>query len=354
MKLRIPRGWFVLLTLFVADVATIHPAAEAAATKNRILGSATYRERVALTPNAVFEATLEDVTRVDAPPAGIARVRKPNPGQVPIAFELRFNPGKIVSSRRYVLRAMIRDGGRVRFSGSQEYVPTRGRSNQVTILMRGVRAVGSPAVAYVGMFRYTADAARFRDCRSNHQWPVAMSDDYLSLERAYNARRSRPGHELKVSLNGRIEERPKRDGAGTEPTLVVVKFLAAMPGETCEQPDERAGLENARWVPTEMAGRPVSVTQAQSEPWIMLEPRSKRFTGYAGCNRFSGSYEVAHDSLRFGRVMSTQMACISMETEQTFLRALRFTRRYQVLGRTLDLRDDRGRLLARLEERTLR
>lgn len=259
MEPRIRTTGLLLLTLFVANVATIHPAAEAAATK-KILGAANYRERVALTPNAMFEATLQDVSRADAPARVVARVRQANPGQVPIEFVIRFDPRKIVTSRRYVVRATIREGGRLLFSGSQP-VLTRGNSNRVAILMRSVSAVGSGV---------------------------------------------------------------------------------------------QTGLENSRWVPTQIAGRGVSVTEAQREPWIELEPRSKRMTGSGGCNRISGGYEAGPGTLRFGQIMHTQMACPAMEGETAFLRALTNTRRYQVLGRVLELRDDSGRVLARLEERNLR
>jgi heat shock protein HslJ len=40
-----------------------------------------------------------------------------------------------------------------------------------------------------------------------------------------------------------------------------------------------------------------------------------------------------------------------MDTEQAFLRALVRTRQYRVQGRTLELMDDRGEVLAQLEER---
>ena len=96
------------------------------------------------------------------------------------------------------------------------------------------------------------------------------------------------------------------------------------------------------------------VSGRQREPWIELESRSKRVTGSGGCNRISGSYETGGSTLRFGRLVSTQMACVSMETESAFLRALRDTRRYRVHGRSLELLDGRGGLLARLEERNLR
>jgi hypothetical protein len=40
-----------------------------------------------------------------------------------------------------------------------------------------------------------------------------------------------------VSLAGRIEQRPKMEGDGTEPTLVVEEFVSAKPGEKCLEGD---------------------------------------------------------------------------------------------------------------------
>ena len=79
-----------------------------------------------------------------------------------------------------------------------------------------------------------------------------------------------------------------------------------------------------------------------------------RVTGSGGCNRFSGSYQSDQRSLRFGPLASTRMACLDMDTETAFLRALERTRHYRIRGRTLDLLDAGGGLAARLEERNLR
>jgi len=454
--------------------AAVFAASDAA--RARITGSAMYRERIALTPAAVFEATLEDVSRADAPALVIARVRKENPGQVPIAFEMSFDPRRIDPRRRYAVRASIYEGGRLRFSSRQAYpVLTYGHVSRVSVLMRaasgddadredqrrpgiglgslpatftgllpcadcvgiryqidllprgaymqrmtylrdaqdhtfyelgtwslssdgrtltldggreddaywdvrdartlrqldrernpidsdlpyeltrraGVESI-EPRVQLLGMFRYMADAPRFRDCGSGLQWPVAMSDDYRALERAYTGRRGAPGAELLVSFNGRIEQRPRMEGGGTEPTLVVERFLRAMPGERCQERASLAGLANTRWRPVRIGPREVVVSGGQREPWIMLEPSSKRVTGSGGCNRITGGYEASDGMLRFGRLAGTMMACPAMDTETAFLRALEGTRRYRVLGRVLELLDDRGRLLVRLEERNLR
>jgi len=97
---------------------------------------------------------------------------------------------------------------------------------------------------------------RFRECRSRLEWPVAMSDDYRTLEHADASRRSAPGAELLVSVQGRIEPLPKREGDGREPTLVVEEFVSAMPGERCGGGDSRSGLEDNRWRRSGSAMRP--------------------------------------------------------------------------------------------------
>ena len=69
-----------------------------------ITGTATYRERMALPPGAVLEATLEDVSKADAPADTIARQRITSPGNPPIAFTIAYDPARIVENRTYVVR----------------------------------------------------------------------------------------------------------------------------------------------------------------------------------------------------------------------------------------------------------
>jgi len=83
-------------------------------------GTATYRERMALPPSAVFEATLEDVSRADAPAEMIAETRVASPGNPPIKFSLPYDPAKIRAGHRFDVddlpshpgvRARCRTGG---------------------------------------------------------------------------------------------------------------------------------------------------------------------------------------------------------------------------------------------------
>ena len=51
----------------------------AAPSEASLTGTATYRERIALPPGAVFEATLEDVSRADAPAEVLGRTQMESP-----------------------------------------------------------------------------------------------------------------------------------------------------------------------------------------------------------------------------------------------------------------------------------
>ncbi len=77
----------------------------------RLTGVVTYRERVALPPGSVVRVTLQDVSRADAPADVIDSQTVTTSGEnVPIPFELSYDPAHIDPRNRYVVRAEIRDG----------------------------------------------------------------------------------------------------------------------------------------------------------------------------------------------------------------------------------------------------
>ena len=55
----------------------------------------------------------------------------------------------------------------------------------------------------------------------------------------------------------------------------------------------------------------------------------KLATGFAGCNRFMGTFTLTETELHFSPIALTKMACTDgMELEQKFAAALTATRRY--------------------------
>lgn len=85
------------------------------ADEKTIAGEVTYRERIALPPDAVLVVELADVSLADAPAIVIAKRRIAPTGQVPIKFEIGFEPKAIQKGRTYALQARITVGGRLMF-----------------------------------------------------------------------------------------------------------------------------------------------------------------------------------------------------------------------------------------------
>jgi len=128
-----------IITLTLVCMVTSHESAFA-----QLKGTATYRERIAMPADAVFEATLEGVSRADAPADVIGRARIEKPGNVPIRFEIQYDSSRIVESHRYVVRARILVDGKLFFTTDQSYpVLTQGRGKDVSLLLKRASGSGS-------------------------------------------------------------------------------------------------------------------------------------------------------------------------------------------------------------------
>lgn len=107
------------------DVAT--GSTPAAAT---LSGSATYRQRVALPPDARLVIAIEDVSLADAPSTTIASVEVPANGrQVPLPFSLDYDRSKIEPRHSYAVSARIlaADGGLLWITDTRNPLPPAGQ-----------------------------------------------------------------------------------------------------------------------------------------------------------------------------------------------------------------------------------
>ncbi len=80
-----------------------------------LAGTVTYRQRIALTPEAELQVELRDVSRQDVDAPLIAKRVIARPGQVPIAFTLDYDPSLIAPGRTYAVSARITDRGQLQF-----------------------------------------------------------------------------------------------------------------------------------------------------------------------------------------------------------------------------------------------
>ena len=107
-----------------------------------ITGVVTFRERMAVPPEAEVRVSLEDVSLADVAAETIAETRFRAAGGPPYAFAITYDPGQIDPRRRYSLRASIRLGDQLLFT-TTEAIPAFDRTSGVEIPVR--RAAGRPA-----------------------------------------------------------------------------------------------------------------------------------------------------------------------------------------------------------------
>lgn len=136
-------GTLAVVTLAAVACAPGNPKPVAAEARPVVRGQASYRERIALLPGAVFEATLEDVSRPGAKAEVLGTFRNEDPGQVPIRFEIPYDPAKIDERHTYAVRARILKGDTLGFTTDKVYpVLTQGNGSEVDLLLVRVRSAG--------------------------------------------------------------------------------------------------------------------------------------------------------------------------------------------------------------------
>lgn len=101
--------------------------------------TATYRERIALPADAVFEAELQDISRADAPVVVLGRTRLEPSGQPPFRFEIAYDDAAVQSRRRYTVRATIKHQDRLLFTTDSIYPVLDGRGAPPEMLLVSVR-----------------------------------------------------------------------------------------------------------------------------------------------------------------------------------------------------------------------
>lgn len=108
-----------------------------------VSGTVTYRQRIALAPNALVQVQLQDVSKQDTAAVVIGEQIIPTQGrQVPFPFEINYNPKTINPSNTYTVQARIFVDNRLRFINTTSYpVITKGNPHKVEIVLN---AVGNP------------------------------------------------------------------------------------------------------------------------------------------------------------------------------------------------------------------
>lgn len=240
MKPRLRDPLIGLSGLLLAGVAAgCAGNAAAPAETGLVTGTVAYRERMALPPDAVVQVQLSDVSLQDVPAPVLAETTlSPGGREVPLPFELRYDPAKIEPRRRYAVRATIRSEGQLLFTtDTHAPVLTGGYPSQVDLML---------------------------------------------------VRVTRP------------------EGAAPDP------------------------LRGTSWLLEDIGGSGV-IDNAQA---TLEFPQPGKVAGRGSCNRFFGTVDVTRESIAFGPLGSTRMACPEavMNQEAKYLKALQDAERYALDG----------------------
>lgn len=131
---------FGIATLLAAVVL------QAPALAGSLSGSASTRERIALPPDAVFEAVLIDAALADAPARELGRVRLKPAGQPPFRFTIPYRNSDVTPGGRYSVRATVRQGDRLLFT-TDTFTPvlSGGPAQPLNLVLVPVTSARQPA-----------------------------------------------------------------------------------------------------------------------------------------------------------------------------------------------------------------
>ncbi|EPX64122.1 hypothetical protein D187_005256 [Cystobacter fuscus DSM 2262] len=105
--------------------------------ETRVTGSVFYRERIALTPDAVLQVDVVESASPGGTETVVGTQTIQSPGQVPIAFSVAVPSDRIRPDATYTLRARITDAGRAYGTPTPIPVLTQGHPSQdVQVLVR--------------------------------------------------------------------------------------------------------------------------------------------------------------------------------------------------------------------------
>lgn len=115
-------------------------------TKDKISGTVTYLQRMAMPAEAEVLVQLQDVTSPDQGEKIVAEDRIAfGQRQVPIPFELKFDPTKIDAKHLYVVSARLFVGTQLRFMNSKQYrVLTQGHPAKADLVLTQVETAKDP------------------------------------------------------------------------------------------------------------------------------------------------------------------------------------------------------------------
>jgi len=169
------------------------------------------------------------------------------------------------------------------------------------------------------------------------------------LNLSYNAAKIKPQHSYalraQIEHNGQLlftntEHVDAFANQGIEPTEILVSQVQT------EVKDGQMSLANTHWQLSMLGGHAITAEVTPRMPHLTFSQENNKVAGFAGCNRFSGNYEVLADRVNLTELAITQKMCFQqMNLESQFVTALSEVDHYTVIDNTLTLFSNSGLVL---------
>lgn len=188
----------------------------------------------------------------------------------------------------------------------------------------------APIVEVSGYYRYYADGHIFMRCNDDQPLPLQANQQRLTMEREYMAQSYLPEEGRFTRIRGQLKPKPEGEEGWPE-QLYPLSYDGLSSARSCKA----EALETHGWQLSELAGQSIV-----SSATLHFDSNDGRSYGSDGCNRFTGGYHLRGQTLSFGTLASTRMACPDQgQQDHEFLTALGQTRQYQLDNGRLVLTD---------------
>lgn len=309
----------------------------------QVLGSISYRERIALPDGSVAQIKLSDVSRADAPATILAEQNTTLFGnQVPIPFALKVEPAMFDPRMRYSVSATIRsaEGQLLWTTDSANLIdvaqPTVDLGNLMLIRITGAVAEDAEIVDASTLLPFAAGG-------NEPGWKLKVDSERMSL-----SRQNDPTTILTPTPTTTREGDSYRFNASTEANSVIVDVTPQL----CR--DSMSGMPYPYVVSVTVNGDTLSgcggapQSLLTDREWIVEDVDNKgvidntqmslNFTidgllgGRAACNQYTTSYQVSGEGLSTQAIAATQKACppALMNQDDHFLEVLGDVQRFDI------------------------
>ena len=139
-------------------------------------------------------------------------------------------------------------------------------------------------------------------------------------------------------------------------TLILCAVLFAGACST-PKPSNNSGarLENTYWKLMMLDDTAISTPEGAREIQFALNSEEHRVSGFSGCNRMMGAYQVEKEKIVFSNMAGTRMACANtMELEARVNQMFANVAAWKISRETLTLIDARGKAIATFESRYMK